>query len=109
MLPVIVLSLFGVVCLTTSTDDVKIYSDLIDHDGRVTSDELALFFDRFYEEKLEPFQLLSSAVTPSTRKILDQLIQRQNQNATRNYLLVSDLRRSFKDLYALQNQFPPLN
>ena len=87
-------------------DDLKIFFDLIDlnADGKVTSDELSVFFDRFYENKIDPLELLLSNITPTTKLMLDELIQKYNRNPSRNYLVLSDLTRSFGELYSLQNQ-----
>ena len=108
MLSLVVLSFLVAIVSTDGTHDLKIYFDLIDlnYDGKATSDELAVFFDRFYEGKLEPLVASSSSVSPMARSMLDKLIQRYNRNSTNNYLVMTDLERTFYELYGLQNQVP---
>jgi hypothetical protein len=108
MLSLVVLSLLVAVFSTDGTHDLKIYFDLIDlnHDGKATTDELAIFFDRFYEEKVEPLVSSSSSISSMTTSMLDKLIQRYNRNSTNNYLVMTDLKRTFYELYGLQNQVP---
>jgi hypothetical protein len=100
------LSLVVVVFSINITDDLKIYFNLIDlnHDGKATSDELGGFFDRFYEGKPEPLVSLSSNISSISKSMFDKLIQRYNQNSINNYLLLSDLKRIFNELYHLQNE-----
>lgn len=85
--------------------DLEIFFNLIDsnYDGRATSDELAVFFERFYEEK---FDLRDSPMTPATRAMIEKLIQQYNRNSSRNYLVINDLKRKLYELYGLQNQTP---
>ncbi|CAF1112864.1 unnamed protein product [Rotaria sp. Silwood1] len=82
------------------------YRPDLNGDGKATSTELALFFERFYEEKFELFVPPSSPMCPKTRVMLEKLIQKYNRNSTRNYLIISDLQRTFYELYGLQNQIP---
>ncbi|CAF2652431.1 unnamed protein product [Rotaria sp. Silwood2] len=105
MFSLIVLSLLFVIS-TDGAHDLKIYFDLIDlnRDGKATSYELGLFFERFYEEKFETLASPTSPMSPTTIAMLDNLIKRHNRNSTRNYLIMDDLQRTFYELYGLQNQ-----
>ncbi|CAF2156329.1 unnamed protein product [Rotaria magnacalcarata] len=89
-------------------NDLEIYFDLIDlnHDGKATSQELAIFLDRFYEEKFDPDFSPTSPLPSATKAMLEKLIQNYNRNATRTYLVINDLKRVYYELYSLQNQVP---
>ncbi len=41
-----------------------------------------------------------------TKSMLDKLIQRYNRNSRKNYLVLNDLKRTFDELYGLQNEIP---
>ncbi|CAF1549578.1 unnamed protein product, partial [Adineta ricciae] len=89
---------------SSGASDLQTYFNLIDqnHDGKVFSDELFVFFNTFYEEKPEQgtLSLLKA------KQIENHIVKKYNQNSTRNYLTLFDLEHRFVDLYAIQNQFP---
>jgi predicted phosphodiesterase len=103
MLFITLVTLFAFISINQASDLQK-YFNLIDlnSDGKIFSDEIFEFLNKFYEE--EPDQL---TLTPfQSLQIENTIIKRYNQNSTNNYLTLSDLERLFTDLYALQNQIP---
>ncbi|CAF1277538.1 unnamed protein product [Rotaria sordida] len=107
MLFITLVSLFGFI-LITKTSDLQKYVDLIDinNDGKLFSDEILLFFNKFYEEKQDQLSISSLSSIKKQKDILHNVIKRYNYNSSANYLTLLDLKQLFFDLYSLQNQIP---
>jgi hypothetical protein len=58
----------------------------LNNDGKIFSDELFVFFNKFYEEKQDQLSL-----TPlQANQIENNIIKRYDRNSTNNYLTLAD-------------------
>lgn len=105
----ILVCILGLIFTSKAVSDLDVYFELIDtnHDSKITTHELAAFFQRFYDggASFDPRFIDSCS---KTKSFLGKIIHKYSRNSTRDYLIMNDFERVFYELYAIENQSPPI-